>query len=116
MEDGLVLTFQGRKSPSLMSLNPYCSGRWSRTYSGICSLTILQRLNPYCSGRWSRTKQLTELNNIRKNVLILIVVEDGLVPYALVLLELLSKVLILIVVEDGLVQVADATNQTTNIS
>ena len=35
-------------------------------------------LNPYCSGRWSRT----DTKNIRENqrlVLILIVVEDGLV-------------------------------------
>ena len=38
------------------------------------------------------------------SVLILIVVEDGLVPVLLVLLNILNQVLILIVVEDGLVR------------
>ena len=60
-------------------------------------------LNPYCSGRWSRTK---ELNKIRKDaglVLILIVVEDGLVQLHLNTPISTLSVLILIVVEDGLV-------------
>ena len=35
-------------------------------------------LNPYCSGRWSRTADFLELEFIDA-VLILIVVEDGLV-------------------------------------
>ena len=36
-------------------LNPYCSGRWSRTCSLMILLPLMQSLNPYCSGRWSRT-------------------------------------------------------------
>ena len=56
MEDGLVLSSQ------LMS----------NSYS--------ERLNPYCSGRWSRTVAAI-LHDIEvEYVLILIVVEDGLVP------------------------------------
>ena len=61
------------------SLNPCCSGRWSRTRKGCSScdesevlilvvvddglvhhhqelkMKVLKRLNPCCSGRWSRT-------------------------------------------------------------
>ena len=65
---------------SLESLNPYCSGRWSRTANTLSECMILHKvlilivvddglvrfeeyqfekgpccLNPYCSGRWSRT-------------------------------------------------------------
>ena len=62
------------------SLNPYCSGRWSRTYI-------------YCCNRTKRTK-----------VLILIVVDDGLVPLRTQMTGRTKEVvLILIVVDDGLV-------------
>ena len=37
-------------------LNPYCSGRWSRTGLDQQQYAVSLRLNPYCSGRWSRTK------------------------------------------------------------
>ena len=37
-------------------------------------------LNPYCSGRWSRTGNALLESPKRIGVLILIVVEDGLVP------------------------------------
>ena len=62
------------------SLNPYCSGRWSRT----CQIDKLnpnweKSLNPYCSGRWSRTLFIIVIRLILMGVLILIVVEDGLV-------------------------------------
>ena len=36
-------------------LNPYCSGRWSRTNVTFASYGRIKSLNPYCSGRWSRT-------------------------------------------------------------
>ena len=36
-------------------LNPYCSGRWSRTVMTLGDNVQLNGLNPYCSGRWSRT-------------------------------------------------------------
>ena len=64
----------------MRSLNPYCSGRWSRTLENyvrfkekrrVLILIVVedglvqdktqiihnskQSLNPYCSGRWSRT-------------------------------------------------------------
>ncbi|WP_431997018.1 hypothetical protein [Segatella sinensis] len=38
-----------------MSLNPYCSGRWSRTGDTFINEISGEGLNPYCSGRWSRT-------------------------------------------------------------
>ena len=63
---------------TLTCLNPYCSGRWSRT-----SVTIERYedggLNPYCSGRWSRTQVCCLEKRMELVVLILIVVEDGLV-------------------------------------
>ena len=37
-------------------------------------------LNPYCSGRWSRTIMKTTIISAQLHVLILIVVEDGHVP------------------------------------
>ena len=63
----------------------------------------LRGLNPYCSGRWSRTDATTDLDKM-KLVLILIVVEDGLVPDGSTGVTNGDRfVLILIVVEDGLV-------------
>ena len=38
MEDGLVQYMRGLKILILQSLNPYCSGRWSRTL--VASLII----------------------------------------------------------------------------
>ena len=55
VEDGLVHSESKRSTTNKSSLNPYCSGRWSRT----TSISLTQRL-VMC-------------------VLILIVVEDGLV-------------------------------------
>ena len=73
----------GSKVIGLESLNPYCSGRWSRTdddlspeiftvlqvlilivvedglvlgYPQYGYETLVHCLNPYCSGRWSRTQ------------------------------------------------------------
>ena len=60
-------------------------------------------LNPYCSGRWSRTLAALMIANILVMVLILIVVEDGLVLSSMRLMVKKKHVLILIVVEDGLV-------------
>ena len=62
------------------------------------------RLNPYCSGRWSRTVKKISDREEQKPVLILIVVEDGLVRMLMLMVSTrLQMVLILIVVEDGLV-------------
>ena len=71
--------YNNRTGDFVDGLNPYCSGRWSRTYDKAVSegkevvliLIVVEdglvhgdvnhsamtaaRLNPYCSGRWSRT-------------------------------------------------------------
>ena len=56
VEDGLVPFFDCLVRASPERLNPYCSGRWSRTngYTEVPS-SLKISLNPYCSGRWSRT-------------------------------------------------------------
>ena len=60
---------------SILSLNPCCNGRWSRT---ILSQTISQTticLNPCCNGRWSRTRPyktiliISKLKNFTKQIL-----------------------------------------------
>ena len=39
-----------------MSLNPCCSGQWSRTIDELhLSHWVANGLNPCCSGQWSRT-------------------------------------------------------------
>ena len=60
-------------------------------------------LNPCCSGRWSRTEFVEGVTNELVMVLILVVVEDGLVRLILPLATHQERVLILVVVEDGLV-------------
>ena len=47
-------------------------------------------LNPYCSGRWSRTDIRHTAMSARQIVLILIVVEDGLVLWQLLMVKLLD--------------------------
>ena len=64
---------------SVKGLNPYCSGRWSRTTPTVHKFAVKTGLNPYCSGRWSRTMQCLTASLVVLIVLILIVVEDGLV-------------------------------------
>ena len=79
VDNGLVL--EGKKYAVNLpdSLNPYCSGQWSRTVE--LSLLGLEkmRLNPYCSGQWSRTLVTTFSWTLLSVVLILIVVDNGLV-------------------------------------
>ena len=56
MEDGLVpFTLMATDPTDAQSLNPCCSGRWSRTRQFINLITVQSCLNPCCSGRWSRT-------------------------------------------------------------
>ena len=62
-----------------MGLNPYCSGQWSSTLSTGSQLHSKTRLNPYCSGRWSRTTIHARSLLDPKLVLILVVKENGLV-------------------------------------
>ena len=62
------------------SLNPYCSGQWPRTRISL-RLNALEKmsLNPYCSGQWPRTIMATLSIGGGGDVLILIVVDNGLV-------------------------------------
>ena len=70
------------------------------------SLTLRRlSLNPYCSGRWSRTQDINDKRiESLKDVLILVVVDDGLVLTPTVVKHDSYYVLILVVVDDGLVQ------------
>ena len=82
VEDGLVPTSPLDKLQWVRRLNPYCSGRWSRTTISYIRCVVSRRcLNPYCSGRWSRTGRVPNGEAPILVVLILIVVEDGLVPH-----------------------------------
>ena len=61
MNDGLVQEKLAMIVPKPTSLNPYCSGRWSRTDATNQTTNIrLAGLNPYCSGKWSRTSEETQ--------------------------------------------------------
>ena len=66
-------------TPQTRCLNPYCSGQWSRTIITISSSARNSGLNPYCSGQWSRTVVYLTPNFLQVYVLILIVVDNGLV-------------------------------------
>ena len=78
MEDGLVLLKLFFLS-QVVSLNPCCSGRWSRTVKLQPIRINNTSLNPCCSGRWSRTALRIAAKFNLEAVLILVVVEDGLV-------------------------------------
>ena len=70
----------------------------------VLDTKLLAGLNPCCSGQWSRTHVRVEGWVSVLRVLILVVMEDGLVPgHGLRKLRYLC-VLILVVVEDGLVR------------
>ena len=56
MDNGLVRFVRQNVNHFRMSLNPYCSGQWSRTYKTTLQQANNQSLNPYCSGQWSRTE------------------------------------------------------------
>ena len=68
-------------------------------------MAMFASLNPYCSGQWSRTYKFTKLDYMCKYVLILIVVDNGLVQARLTCMGRKAPVLILIVVDNGLVLV-----------
>ena len=68
----------------------------------------VNRLNPYCSGQWSRTSMETFYILYVIEVLILIVVDNGLVQIKAIFNTNAIDVLILIVVDNGLVLKATA--------
>ena len=56
VDNGLVqCSYQRSSIKGKDSLNPYCSGQWSRTITFDLETCSLSRLNPYCSGQWPRT-------------------------------------------------------------
>ena len=61
VEDGLVLNCN--RALAMLGLNPYCSGRWSRTATKTTKKPTKTSLNPYCSGRWSRTRKNGTVNH-----------------------------------------------------
>ena len=76
----------------IISLNPCCSGRWSGTLEFYNVQLPTQSLNPCCSGRWSGT-WLDEgtAKEQAMEVLILVVVDDGLVPRLYKTLLIINK-------------------------
>ena len=70
------------KSVRVSSLNPCCSGQWSRTDVNHSAMTAsqIEGLNPCCSGQWSRTGSSNMNLRNAMAVLILVVVDNGLVP------------------------------------
>ena len=91
VEDGLVLPVKQPMYKIQLSLNPCCSGRWSRTVLfektkmtklNVLILVVVEDglvhdelhtyarstacLNPCCSGRWSRTRPYKTLLIINK--------------------------------------------------
>ena len=67
MDNGLVLDTATGEITFAESLNPYCSGQWSRTARQIADATNQTSLNPYCSGQWSRTiETLTQYGNAKR--------------------------------------------------
>ena len=67
------------------------------------SEVVTEGLNPYCSGQWSRTCRLETKFKFKQEVLILVVVDDGLVLLGFIQSVPALLVLILVVVDDGLV-------------
>ena len=103
VEDGLGGAVARPVWESEMSLNPCCSGRWSRSCRQKKDIVIIvevlilvvvedglgarstwclvwwnRSLNPCCSGRWSRRAGQPQIKDWFTDVLILVVVEDGL--------------------------------------
>ncbi len=90
-----------REAKPLKCLNPCSSGRWSRS-GRLRSLRLSGAgLNPCSSGRWSRS-EYEQFLNLNYEVLILVLVEDGLGGLLVKRICSCFLVLILVLVEDGL--------------
>ena len=66
VDNGLVPKTLPEHAVFLSSLNPYCSGQWSRTGTSGTIMWTEKSLNPYCSGQWSRTRPYKTLLIINK--------------------------------------------------
>ena len=78
-------------------------------------MRILRSLNPCCSGQWSRTDEAWKQMQTRQEVLILVVVDNGLVQLTK-LQQLTTLVLILVVVDNGLVLHSLMAKSTSSLS
>ena len=78
--------------------------------------TSLMSLNPCCSGQWSRTRVMKTIKVNLRVVLILVVVDNGLVQVLKLLIILVLIVLILVVVDNGLVQVLVMLRELLSLS
>ena len=80
MDDGLVLLIRnGQSSITGVLILIVVDDGLVLIYS-VFNKIVKHSLNPYCSGRWSRTaRQIADATN--QTVLILIVVDDGLVRH-----------------------------------
>ena len=104
MDDGLVLTNARAYDYCKAVLILVVVDDGLVPHKDLLMCVLSQSLNPYCSGRWSRTEAKKIKKEHKLAVLILIVVEDGLVLFGAKLSDGRNiSVLILIVVEDGLV-------------
>ena len=64
-------------------LNPCCNGRGSKTRETNGLLILLVCLNPCCNGRGSKTFGSDCTEDERKEVLILVVMEEGQRPFGI---------------------------------
>ena len=87
-----------------MSLNPYCSGQWSRTYIiKLNAIVLAVLILVVMEDGLIHDKKIEDAKE--EIVLILVVMEDGLILNAIDRKRgILPRVLILVVMEDGLVQ------------
>ena len=68
----------------------------------MASVRCLLCLNPCCNGQWPRTHMLI-MHEQGENVLILVVMDNGLVPAVNASKTVAAEVLILVVMDNGLV-------------
>ena len=80
MDNGIVPTLHITKKMSIVSLNPCCSEQWYRTIVTANVIRNAESLNPCCSGQWYRTCYSYFGTSVPRLVLILVVVDNGIVP------------------------------------
>ena len=78
MEEGLRQTLVEGTVKKFSRLNPCCNGRGSKTQFRLSMLLRTLSLNPCCNGRGSKTHRISVADVQESNVLILVVMEEGL--------------------------------------
>ena len=102
VDNGLVPKIRQNMPELSCCINPCCSGQWSSTFSLRIITFFISSLNPCCSGQWSSTMSKT-FKDFDSEVLILVVVDNGLVLNIHPFNVKTASVLILVVVDNGLV-------------